>query len=350
MAESDGLFGDNQSINDTDDISVIQQIKNKLPIILCVIIVIISGSSQGILIPLCTLYIPSAYFILLVSVIEINIIFTIIMIYYYFKIDNNIFKLELESILPAIFAGICCFLMCLTKVYASNPNRTSPIMQSTLGATTLMFSVIFSKLFLKKVISYNPTFVILSVIAITCSVLLPFIYELIIIGIHTGVLWTLCYEIGVSFRGLYIVAQEKYFIDLDGIHFDDKIKLLFYTNIIQIPLVIPSVGFEYIFENSTTVNTDLLGSVEILFTDYKIFFLFHGFILSYFIFLGSTIWLNTYSSNYVAVTAVIITPAVTIFFQIFSNLVEEITYPLYIIIPSLLLSVCGTLLWIFGEN
>lgn len=319
MSETVTLITDDANINETNFISIKQIIQNKLSVILCVIIVIIAGSSQAILIPLCTLYLPSAYFILLASIIEINIIYTLIMLYYYFRIDNNIFKLKKKLILTTITAGTCSFLMCLAKVYASNPIRTSPILQSTLGATTLLFSIVFSYIFLNKVVTYNIICVTISITTIICSVFLPFIYELVMIGIHTKVLWSLCYESGVMFRGLYITLQEKYFIVINDNNINNKIKLLFYTNIIQLPLVIPCVGFEYAFENSTTVNANLLNSTKILFTDYKIFLLFNGFILSYFIFLGSTIWLNTISSNYVAVTAVIITPAVTIFFQIFKN-------------------------------
>lgn len=349
-SESEKLVDDNTSINDITNKTFISYVKDKLLIIFCIIIVLISGSGQAILIPLSTLFLPSAYFILLVSVIEINIIFILIMLFCYCRYDADIFMLDRKSILSVVIAGIATFLMCLIKVYASNPNRTSPIMQSTLTSTTLMFSVIFSKLLFKKVVSYNYIFIVISVIAICASVLMPFIYEIVISGINTEILWTIAYEFGVMFRGLSVTFQEKYFIITNNKNTLNKIKLLFYTNIIQIPLVIPCVGFDYIFGNTTHVDYDIFNSTKILFTEYKVFLLFHGFILSYFIFLGSTIWLNTISSNYVAVAAVIVTPAVTIFFQVFGNLVPGVVYPYYIIIPSLVLSAIGTLFWIFGEN
>jgi hypothetical protein len=88
----------------------------------------------------------------------------------------------------------------------------------------------------------------------------------------------------------------------------------------------------------------------IVFTEPKAAILFHSFILAYFLFLGFSIWLNTISSNYVMVASIIITPLVAIFFEIFHKLVSTTYFPLWIIIPSLLLSIVSTILWIYGEK
>lgn len=358
-----------KSLNLEDNNSLLHKIKDKLAIILCTIIIIVAGSAQAILLPLCTLYIQSGYFILFSSVIEINIIFSVIMLIYYFYLDDTIFRLKRRVIFIVIAAGICQYLTCLIQAYASDPSRTAPIMQSTVNATTLIFSVLFGTIFLKKDVSYNLKFVIVSVTAIVISVLLPLIYELTTIGLNTQIAWTCGYAFGTSLKGANIVLQEKYFITMnntnddntndDNTHEDDentddsignKLRLLFYTNLIQIPLVIPSIGFDFVFNNATNVTTELLDGPKVLFTNYRVFLLFHGFILAYFVFLGSAMWLNKISSNYVSVTNVVIGPTVTIFFQSFKNLTSDIVYPLYIVIPRLILSICGNLLWIFGEN
>ena len=326
-------------------------LKQKLSLFISVAGVIITGSAMGVLIPLCTIYIPSVYIILLVSTIEMNFIFFLVASYFHFVIDPTIFKLgDWQSIITIVLAGFFNSLMCIAKIYASNPNRTSPIMQSTLASTTIVFSVLFSKLLLNKVVTYKWVCIVLSIFMLIGSVLMPLIYESIHTHIDSEYLWVLCYLFGVICRGLYITLQEKYFIQTDNFTTQNKIKLLFYVEIIQLLTVGPSYGFEHLLGNSTDPNSTFVNSTKILFTEPGAFFTFHGFVLTYFLYLGFSIWLNIISSNYVVMTSVVITPAVTIFFQIFNNLAPDIYFPLYIIIPSLVLSILSTILWIYGEN
>ena len=330
---------------------ILTSIRYKLTLFACVICVIVFGSTASILIPICTIYIPSSYAIVLISTVEIAIFFAFVLIFIYIKIDPYIFNVDdFSSKIVLIFAGIFCSLMVIAKIYASNPNRTSPIMQSTLVSTTIVFTVIFSKILLKKEITYKWICIGLSILALIGSVLLPLIYELLNSHISGEFKWILCYQFGVICRGLYTTLQEKYFLVTNDFTTCNKIKLLFYVSIIQLICVIPGYGFEYILSNSTNPGIELLNSTKIIFTVPIAALTFHGFIFSYILYLGFSIWLNTISSNFVMMASVVITPAVTIFFVIFKNIVTSIEFPLYIIIPSLISSLISTVLWIYGEN
>lgn len=323
----------------------------KFILFICVSGTIISGSVVGILIPLCTIYIQSEYAIILISIIEICIIFTLIMFYIKFKIDKDVFYVDgWMNRLLILLSGLLYSLMVIAKIYASNPSRTSPIMQSTIAATALIFSVGFSKLLLNKSVTYKISFIVLSIITFCASVLLPLIYELIYTKSSSLYLWVLLYLFGTICRGLYSTLQEKYFLQSNDFSIINLIKLLFYTNIVQLITIVPSFGLEYVMGHSDDPFQSFLNSTKIIFTDTKTSLFFHGFIMAHFLFLGFSIWLNSISSNYVMITSVVITPMVTIFFVIFPNLTPMIIFPLYIIIPSLLMSVVSTITWIYGER
>lgn len=346
MSEVDDLM---PSVNEKDIVKSIRKNANKITFCISIIGTVIFGSAQGILIPLMTMRFTSMYFIAFAISVEITIILLLCMIIYFYK-DRDVFKISNNSIIVTILlSGLSLACMSICKVYASNPDRTPPIMQSTLASTTIIFTVIFSKLFLDKDVTFNLKFIIPSVIFLICSICAPLIYELLKTQIGNKYLWILLYAFGIACRGSYTVFQEKYFIQTNDSTLINKIKVLFYTNLVQLILIAPSYPLEYIMGNGNVSNIDFLNSTRTLFTDYKASMLFQGFTLSYFLFLGFTIYLTTISSNYVMIISVIITPAVTIFFTIFKDWTPEIIFPLYIIIPSLALSVLSALMWILGE-
>jgi len=102
--------------------------------------------------------------------------------------------------------------------------------------------------------------------------------------------------------------------------------------------------------NTDTPGLSMLNSLKILFSDIKAALIFQGFVASYFMFLGFSIYLNTISSNYIMIACAVITPLVMIFFIIFKNIMPGIIFPLYVVIPSLVLSVISAFLWIKGEK
>lgn len=323
--------------------------KDKIYLGLSIICAFMFCAAQGIIIPLLTLKFPSMFFISFWTSAEITFILFLIMLGFLWK-DIRMFKLQ-DGWLLVISSGICCALMSIAKVYASDPNKTPPIMQSTLQSITIVFTVIFSKLLLDKQVSYDLKLIIPSVCLLLQAIFVPFAFKIAEELLDKKYAWILLYTFGIGMRGLYTVLQEKYFIQTNDGSLENKIKLLFYSNLIQLICVTSSFPLEYVVGNSEDPLRDFVVSLKMLGTDPNVSLLFHGFTLAYFIFLGFTIYLTTISSNYVMVISIFATPAVTCFFTIFKHWTPEIIgYPLYIIIPSLINCVLGGLLWIIGET
>jgi len=131
------------------------------------------------------------------------------MLIYYVKSDKNIFRVDNFSIIFTLFlAGIFSGLMCVSKVYASNPTLVSPVIQSTLVSTTLFFSFIFSKLLLDKKTSYDYVYLSFSVTALIGSILLPLTYGLIYL--NAGVTdCGFCFIYLVLYAGVYFLFYKK---------------------------------------------------------------------------------------------------------------------------------------------
>jgi len=317
----------------------------------CIIGIIVSGGILGIIIPLTATLFSSEYFIILFSSFEIFMILLIIMIFCYIKFDKTIFVVtEWSYRLTLIIAGITSGLMVVSKMYASDPSLVSPIIQSTLVSATVVFSFIFSKLLLNKNTEYNYVYLAYSGLALLGSILLPLVYSFIVEKIEGHILWVLLWTFGVICRSLFSVFQEKYFIQTGEYDTLSKIKLLFYVNTVQLIIVIPFYGLEYVIGRSDAPGTNLLESLKILFTATKPALVFHGFIVSYFMFLGFSIYLNTISSNYIMIACAVITPVVMIFFIFFKDIMPGIIFPLYVALPSLAMSIASAVLWILGER
>lgn len=346
MSETSNLV-----INNSDDADTYSKVRQNCLIAFCIIGIVISGTVQGVLVPLMTIQVKSEYSLILISSVEFFLVFGIIMLVYYVKYDNEIFHLDSWSCAFTLFsAGIFSSLMCVSKVYASNPTLVSPIIQSTLVSATVFFSFIFSKLLLQKETTYNYLYLSYSAIALIGSILLPLIYGLIYLNVGGHGLWILCYVFGVACRSIFPVLQEKYFIQTNEFSTKNKMKVLFYVNTIQLLGIVPAYGLEYVFGNSASPFDELLSSTMILFTNAKASLIFHGFVLTYFSFLAFSIYLNTISSNFIMIACAIVTPAVMTIFIFFQNIMPGIRYPLYVVLPSLVLSIISAMLWVMGER
>lgn len=332
-------------------------------VIICCIGIIITGSVQGIVLPLMDVRFKSEYFLIITSTLETLIILFMIMLGFYFCGHKDIFKLKdtneyfvcgkikkNELLITLVLAGFFCALMCISKIYASDPLRVSPIIQSTLVSSLVIFSFIFSKLLLNKKTEYNYYYIIPSILTLLCSILMPLIYELLQGNAKGKILWVLCYLFGVICRSLYTVFQEKYFIQSNEFGLINKIKLLFYVNLFAFIICLPFYFLEYIWGKSSEPMKDMLESLITLFTNLEATLIFHGFILSFFVFLAFSTYLNTISSNYIQISCSVVTPIIMIIFTIFPNLVPGIVYPFIISIPALFFSLISAFLWICGEK
>lgn len=373
--DSDTQSNQNIQFNQVDEITYFG-IKNMTSksIYQCVLLItcaagtVISGISQGILIPVLTLYFPSIYFMVFAVSLEILIIYTAIMLLFEKILKTELFSLPKNKLLIFI-TGLFCAAMSIAKIYSSNPNRTPPIMQSSFQSATIIFTFVFSNVILGEWSCtcgtldirnikfanasnriYTWKYIIISIICLATSIAMPLTYDLIVDKFSDTYHWAMLYCGGIICRAIYTVLQEYYFLKTNDISLGSKIKLLFYVNLVTFIAVIPAFGLEFVIGESNFPLHDFTNSTIMLFTNSRATILFHGFVIAYFIFLACTIYLNSISSNYVMIISVIITPAVTIFFNLYSGWTPDIVFPTYIIVPSLVLAVISAAFWFFGER
>ncbi|VBB17592.1 hypothetical protein YASMINEVIRUS_55 [Yasminevirus sp. GU-2018] len=105
-------------------------------------------------------------------------------------------------------AGVCNALMSLLMVYATNPLHTPVLLQSAFSPMTMFFSVMMSKLLLKKSVQYNLRLIIPSMLCLVTSLVLPCVYISDEMSNMT-IGWTVMYSLSLFFLATYNVLQEK---------------------------------------------------------------------------------------------------------------------------------------------
>jgi len=345
---------------------------DKFKVGICVTGIIVTGSTQSIIIPLATLWFTSLYFIVLLTSLEFTVIFGIIYLILR-KGKPGIPKEKMTIFLSGVFnaaMGIC-------GIYSANPKRTPPVMQSVLNALGIIPSVIFTKYILKKKVRYILWLVIPSLILLLTSVGIssvplftthtshshvkpvngtkvdphhpPNIPDAIPYVILT-ILWIGLYLFSIFSRSFYNIMQERYLIKTADGSLLNKITLVFYTRFIQLFLVLTFFWLEFIIGYDNNPTVEFHDSFMEFFTNWKHFLLLQGFIGAYMLLYIFSVYLNSISTNYNMVAIIIINPAVAIFFTVFSSLNPGIKYPWYIVGPSLVCSILSVILWIFGEK
>lgn len=307
------------------------------------ITLIFTSASQAILIPLSTIYFHSLLFLLYSIVIELLIVFAIA----YFVTNKFEFprrwKIEVVS-------GIACGIMSIFKIYASDPDRTPPVIQSVLAGMTIVPTFFFSKLILQKEVYYDYRYIIASTIMLVISLLISSI-PLFEHSKFDSFGWSIVYALGVVFRAIYSVLQELYFYQCQDDSLKNKISLGFYSLVIQLVTVLACFWVEPLFGN---YHHSASRAFYKSFIDFVNFhpetFIFEAFIISYLIYYVASIQMNVISTNYTMITSIIVNPAVAFFFWIFPNLNNGINYPLSIILPSIAASLLSVILWFKGER
>lgn len=338
--------------------------KELLAIIGSLIFLIITGSAQGIIIPLLTLEYNSLYFILFIINFELAIVLSIIFAimtfrnrkrkYAYESINYNarhVYNISKKSLLVLILAGLFSALMGVTKIYAANPKRTPPVMQSILAGLAILPSVIFTKFILKKNVGYKKKFIFPSLFFLLLSILIPIIDMKVEDDwtVYTF-LWISLYTSGVIFRSLFNILQEKFFILEDDTSNQSKITAIFYTNIAQIIFILLLFWIELLIGDTEDYINDFFYSFYQMFCDLTAGLLLQAFIVAYLIFIGFSIYINSISTNYNMIVTIATTPAIALFFTIFSYLNPGVHFSWPIVIISLLCSIISIILWMLGEN
>ena len=323
---------------------------------MCIIAMIIFGSIQLIMMLLSLEYFESVFFVLLISNVQLCIIFGIAYIIAH-SIQSN--ETGIKRIVPPFIgngvviglSGVFYTLMCVLKMYSSHPERTPPVFQCVIAGLALFPNILFTRIILQKNVTYKLPFALSSTVLLLCSIgvsVIPLVEDSVSSSI---VLWIFMYFFGVIARSMYCIMQEKFFmLQADGATITQKLGIMFYTNFVATILSLPFYGLEYIIGyGEQTPHIEFVKSGQLLFTSKMGLFL-EFFILAYVVFYGLSAYLNSFSSNYNMVSTIAISPIVAIFFTIFTNLNPGIAYPWYIVIPTLVCSVGAIVLWIFAEQ
>lgn len=331
--------------------------KQKLIMSGLMIWITLTSSTMGILGPILVTYFKSDYFVVFTTSFEFFIFFGLL---YLFSVKKKVSPPEKCLIVQL---GIFNALMAMSLLYASDPTRTPPVMQSTLTGLAVLPSAIMRRLTFGKDTQYHKVWTTLSCLLLLASLVLSGIPMVEDWSTNENdmwsILWCFIYLFGVCTRSYYNVIQEKYVrrteyapgIDLTFKQkFNNKIILSFFSRIIMICMIMPMFGFDWIGKNITQPLTDFNESFYEGFTTVHGGLLLQGFIVCYFTLFFSAIYLNAISTNYHMILTAIANPTVALFFTIFPDLNPGIKYPWWIVILSLLCGIVSVAFWIKGES
>jgi len=251
-------------------------------------------------------------------------------------------------------AGFFNALMSMCFVYAANPVRTPVVIQSIFLGFAIIPSVLFRKMILDKRVTYNPKYIVPSVLCLVISVCIA-VTPLFITSDSdengNGVsLWIALYLCAVILLSLDNTLQEKYSIDTKDNSLLNRVSFAFYTSMCQFIALIPMFGVEYVFGYTDSPGTAFVRSAYMFVQNIGNFVLLELFILDCLALYLLSIYLNGISTNYNMILTNITNQSVAIFFTIFPSLNSGIRYPIYITLLSLVFNVTSVGLWIKGEH
>lgn len=321
-----------------------------IPLMIAILVI---GSIKQILVPLLTIILPSLYFIVIVTMIEGFIVYTIILFAIHMYKYNRISCGLPNNIHILILIGISTGLMAMCLTYAANPIRTPVVIQSVFLGLVIIPSVIFTYFILHKSNKYEFKYIIPSILFLLLSIgiaIIPIINsaEMTI----KNVLWVGLYLSGIILLGLANVLQEKY-ITLMTSSFENNIRLTFYASIFQIITVLCLCWIDPLFGYSNTPSTAFYNftlSFEMMFTDVTTLLITQLFTAVCIVLFLLSVYLNAISTNYNMILNGLTNQSVALFFTIFPHFNTGIKYPLYIVIPSLLCCLISVILWLKGEH
>ena len=318
-------------------------------LIVLILAIVITASIEHITIPIMVTYFESMYFILIVSSLHGCINFgTIILI----KTRGSCVRPKKFGI--SVLAGFFNALMSMCFVYAANPVRTPVVIQSIFLGFAIIPSVLFRKMILDKRVTYNPKYIVPSVLCLVISVCIA-VTPLFITSDSdengNGVsLWIALYLCAVILLSLDNTLQEKYSIDTKDNSLLNRVSFAFYTSMCQFIALIPMFGVEYVFGYTDSPGTAFVRSAYMFVQNIGNFVLLELFILDCLALYLLSIYLNGISTNYNMILTNITNQSVAIFFTIFPSLNSGIRYPIYITLLSLVFNVTSVGLWIKGEH
>jgi hypothetical protein len=345
------------NINATQNKVVDNTHNDNIKIIFLIISIVTVICARMIIIIILTSSISSIYFLLISTVFQTLIIYSLlyllvkkyftISIHYLFE-SWDLQKLLLYSAISTTFVNICI-------IYASNPSRTPIIIQTMLLGTSIIPAVLLSKYFLKKESEYHKVYISLSVICLLATLILSIIP--VVQNLYWNTLpWIFLFFFGVMCICFYNVLVEKYFtilnlsLDVTSQPLYHKIQFRFYVTIFQFLFLLSCFWFEIFLGYGNEPWQNFLDTCGEFFSGTKTTLLIEISMLLYNLHILLILYLNSISSKYNMIIEIINNPVINVFFLLFPELNSGLQYPIYIVVPCLFTAILSVVLWIKGDS
>lgn len=310
---------------------------------------IIINAIINILTPIIAAQYESIYFVIVMITSQLCIIICIVHIVIYFVTKQNLINNIFDNVKISIISGIFDAATSICTMYASNPNRTPINAQIILSNTSIITSVILTKLVLNKQITHDLKYIVFSLVMLMISIVITLTPTWN--DIH--LLWILLYFFNVIFTCACNIYQEKYITDTrinTQKSYKGIISFLLVSAIVQVIILAMSFWLEYLIGYSNNPTSAFVNSLnEFFFDKYKALtleLLIGMCIMNYVISFN----LNDVSTNYNMISLIVVGPIVAIFFNVFNEFDSYVNYNIFVTVISLACSIFSVVLWIKGEK
>lgn len=307
--------------------------------------VILTSAILSIIMPVLVPYYESIYFILVMTSLQFCIIFGILLL-----IVSKCKLSKPKNIKILAWSGFTNAMMAIFMIYSVDPSRTPIVIQCILSGAVILPSVIFTKHILNKKVIYDMYYIGPSIVCLIISIILSFV-PLSSEWSPMAVVWIFIFAIGIVFRSLFSILQEKYIVDTKDYTFINKISLVFYSRVFQFLTMLLFYWLEYVMGyKKNSPQDEFVESITTFGTNISAFMLLEGFVLAYFASFIINVYLNVISTNYNMISSSAGNALTAVFFTIFSSLNNGFSFPLQYMIPCVLFSVMSIIFWIKGET
>lgn len=308
----------------------------------------VTGATQRIIVTFLASRYPSMIFVILMSGLHFIAFFGLLLLFIT-KAKYELFKPLRGHVWTVVIAGVFNGLSGLFSLYASNPVRTPAVVQSVLPALAIVPSVIMTKYILKIQLSYDKSYIIPSLVCLIVSIgisVIPVVSQ----WYPMSIVWILIYILGTILRSGHNIMQEKYMGDTGDYTFLNKVRMIFYIRLTQFAVAVLFSWLDIFLGYSDNMAVAFVKSFDHFGSNSISCLLLEIFTGSYICMFMISVSLNAISTNYNMIATAIVNPSTAIFYTIFPSLNHGLQYPLYIVVPSLVLSILSVILWIKGQN
>jgi hypothetical protein len=322
------------------------------------VLICIKNSIQGITMPIIMEHYTSTNFIFLAIDAQAILVFLVV-----YVIITRSFPRIPEYFFNIILAGIFSATMSILMLYSVKPTRTPIFLQCLFGNLPIIPSSILRKWSLDNKTRYRKKYVISSILCIILAVLLSLIScktsskwdemcDIQFFDISAdpkSAIWIIMNFMGIISMAVYNVFQEKYLHMSADDSLQNRILMVFWAKIVE-STILAAFWWLELFIGYAGPRQAFIDSAILFSHDYRYLLVVEGFIIAYITAFVMYAYLNNYSSNYSMLTIIMANPITLLFFYFFHQFNTGITYPVYIIIPAIMLSALSVILWTRGEK